>query len=207
VAFRDRPTFWGREASQDGVGGRGHDVPIDEYSVEELRKVIRFSVSVLNKNGFQGIRSFRAGGWMAGPSVLAALAAEGFVADSSAVPPDLLVDRVGGTPLHQRAQALWSHISRFSQPYAITTELGGSLTEFPDNACLADYVIGDQVVQLFRRMADQPASRGVPILHYGFHQETAAEYLIRVEESLELIDKAAKEKGVTWSSEVLLGAP
>jgi hypothetical protein len=67
------------------------------------------------------------------------------------------------------------------QPYALD-----GLTEIPDNGALADYVTGDEMVEVYldakRRLAENPDEN--VLVNIGFHQETAAEYLPRIEDAL-----------------------
>jgi hypothetical protein len=203
VVFQDHPTFWGTEKSVPQSGGLGHDVPIDIYSAEEMRKVIHFSVSTLAASGFNDLRSFRAGGWLAGPAVRQALVGEGFLNDSSAVPVQLLQERIGESPLYRWVGNLWPDTTVESQPYELAADGGGSLREFPDTLCLADYVKGEQVLGEFKALAAMSSEQAPLRLHFGFHQETAATYLANVRDALLGIRAYAAENGILWESVLL----
>jgi hypothetical protein len=185
VTFRNSPTFWGTSVpSYSCSHDCGHEVPISAYTTDELREVIRFSVDTLDGQGFGRPVSFRAGGWMAAQNVREALAAEGFDNDSSAVPALFLEGEIGHLPLHDWVEELWRGTDATSQPYALD-----GLTEIPDNGALADYVTGDEMYAVYldakRRLEENPDEN--VLVNIGFHQETAAEYLPRIEDALERI--------------------
>jgi hypothetical protein len=187
VTFRSTPTFWGTDQlSNDCAFDCGHEVPISAYDVDELRQVMRFSVDTLASHGFGEATSFRAGGWMADVNVREALVLEGFATESSAVPADYLAEEIGHLPLHGWVAELWSGTTNTSQPYVLETE-SGALVEVPDNGALADYVSADEMFDVYLAGKDQwlgDKERDV-VVSIGFHQETAARYVSRVETALE----------------------
>ncbi len=195
VKYKQTPTFWGGVAKASGHD-QGHEVPISAYTPAELRKVIAYSCNTLVGAGFARPSSFRAGGWYATPSVMSALRQEGFKVDHSAVPYAFL-DEVQGTPLFKDARKLWSDTTSLSQPYAFSTRYG-RMTQVPDNGALADYMTSEEMLQVFRDNVNEfkknPArSRVVSI---GFHQESADEYLSRVDSAIQAIRAEAQSKGV-----------
>lgn len=198
VKFRDQPSFWGSpELSGDCSYDCGHEVPISAYSTEELRKVIRNGARILSQNGFGAARSFRAGGWMASPSVLEALVSEGFLLDSSAVPPPHLRDGLEGFPLFDWVQELWADTTTLSQPFQLRTSKGDIL-ELPDSGGLADYVTTSQMKSIFQETvsASEEAGGTELYLHFGFHEETAERYLPQLEKGLRAILTQAQSQGV-----------
>jgi hypothetical protein len=191
VEFRETETFWGRSQSEAINGMRGHDVPLTLFTEQEMRKLIRTSVKILNKNGFNNLKSFRAGGWSASPEVLSALVAEGFEIDSSAVTSDI-VKLVTGTdsPLYKNiVNKLWKETSIMStEAYPIKTA-HGVLREVPNNFGLADYISGKGVFLNFKKLIDKTDfNSGKPInVHYGFHQETATQFIGEVRVAVDSI--------------------
>jgi hypothetical protein len=173
LEFRNAPTFW----DDDGVVTQcasdcGHEVPISAYSEDELAAVVDFSLDTLEAQGFGRAAGFRAGGWMAEPHVRSALARNGITTDGSAV-------------------------ATSSQPYPLETT-AGALLEIPDNGALADYVSADEMVAVFDRAAEQLArepGRDV-VVSIGFHQETAARFVPRVEQALATIVERSEAGGV-----------
>ncbi len=190
VEYKDQPSYRGR-TSPVLFGDCGHDVRIDGYTSDELRAVIRFSSQKLVSQGFNEPKSFRAGGWLAGDSVIQALIAEGFKLDGSALPPHFL-DTSTASHLQEWVTRLWVSIEDITQPYDL--ELGDEkIRELPNNGALADYVTSEQMLQAFIENAAllKSAPNRDVYLTIGFHQETAATYLPRFRKGIELIKEYA----------------
>lgn len=185
VSYRAGPTFWG--AGRPPVpcaGDEGHEVEISAYSRAELRKVVAYSLARLREAGLRVGGSFRAGGWIAPRHVIEAIRAEGLRVDASAVPARWH-DELRGTALLPRLEQLWATIQPTTAPYFEPTPQGQVL-RMVDTGALADYVTSDEMIAhveraLARRAADPSADLYV---HLGFHQETAARYLPRLERAL-----------------------
>ena len=162
----------------------GHDIPIEQYSVVELEAVISYSLEILRRNGFTyPITSFRAGGWQAGPNVLAAIERQGFTIDSSATVPELLRARVGDGPLFQKANALWGPGARNIELATREFTLPGTnLVEMP-GVLFADYV-GDNYIRAYVDTLIRDARKNPPgeplTIHLAFHSETAYFFLDRI---------------------------
>jgi hypothetical protein len=182
----------------------GHDVPISSYSTEELRTVIQYSLEILKKYDFMRPFGFRAGGWMATPDVLKAIQEEGFLFDSSAVPPHLLKERRKSPILHRWLEQLWPNTLEKTQPYVILPEEKGlgPLWEVPDNGCLADYMTGEEMLWVFQQnwkaLKDKKLANDRITVSIGFHQETAAKYLPRISEGLKLIGRYCRKENIKW---------
>lgn len=194
VVYEGGPTFTNREysASECAVDC-GHGVTLRAYSTEELRSLIRYSADVLEDNGFNRARSFRAGGWQADDSVLSALAREGFTVDSSATDASFLREKWGRYNLYRWVRELWFGIRSTTQPYWITLSGNDRIIELPNNGNLADYMTAQQMLRVFLDNASnlrRDPSRSVYI-SFGFHQESAARYLPRLREALDLIERYA----------------
>lgn len=197
VTFRSSSTFWGTPIDLASCSfDCGHEVPISLYNTAELQRVMRTSKTTLAANGFPLAKSFRAGGWMASPSVREALTAEGFTVDSSAANVPFLADELVGLPVVGWLRNLWGSIGTTSQPYTISTR-AGALKEIPDNGALADYVTSAEMVSVFQ--AHKARWKSAPtrntVMSIGFHQETAKNYLPRVTSAIREINRiAAAEK-------------
>lgn len=187
VRFRGGPMFWGGALTlADCAADCGHEVPITVYSQAELQRVIRLSIDILVANGFGRPTSFRAGGWLASAAVRAAIANEGFVSDHSAVPWPFLAQELAGTPLLSMVRALWKNTTPTSQPYSISAGRH-TIVEIPDNGALADYVTSEEMLRVFDEaiLAFQNEGAHVEqVVSIGFHQETAVDYLPRLEEAV-----------------------
>jgi hypothetical protein len=177
----------------------GHVVSIEAYKTQEMQKILRNSVNILNKNGFNRPRSFRAGAWQTGPNVAKALLKEGFNIDSSATVTDF-VDRAWGKSslLHKSIKDLWPNMTIDKQPYVYLRNGNKKLWEVPNNGSLADYTNAADVMSVLKKNVDafleKPKLRH--FVNIGFHQETAAKYLPRIDLAIQEIIKYSKEKGV-----------
>lgn len=198
VDFISGPTYFGEEQTPyKGVGSehyplghRGGDIPLWRYEKEDIRKMIRFSVEKLNQHGFHNITSFRAGGWQSDSRVLEVLSEEGFVTESSPVPAQKVASLYGDKPLASYVSELWKETTSLSTPYI--SEQGPLM--MPNNAGLADYVDSNEFMEV---LDENLMSNGQEDLHlvYGFHFETAQEYLDRVEEVILKLEEFSRTTG------------
>jgi hypothetical protein len=186
VEFEQAPSFWGANKPLRPVGGdEGHEVEIAAYSAAELEKILTFSKETLReRGGLQIGGSFRAGGWVAPPHVMEAIAAAGFGVDTSAVPPKWH-EELSGLALRGRIQQLWGSVHPTTQPYRVRTPKG-VVVEMPDTCALADYVTAAEMTSHVREaLARQRMHPEREVyVHLGFHLETAARYLPRLEQAL-----------------------
>jgi hypothetical protein len=176
---------------------KGYDVPLESFASAELDRMLAIGREILITHGFERATSFRAGGWMCGPKVQAALVRNGFAFDCSAVDPQLSIRRFGDIPLNRWLLELWPMISETSQPYELTTA-AGPLWEIPNNAGLVDYTSTEDLentvlrsVARWREAPDRPR-----IISTGFHQETARRYLDRLEHAIGLMRRLAEQQSL-----------
>jgi hypothetical protein len=204
VTSSSGPTFWGTTIrQQECFYDCGHEVPLSNYSVTDLRKVIKFSLDKLEEQGFGRAKSFRCGGWMAKENVREAVAAEGLTYEESAVPTDFLAPKLRQYPVHGWLSELWAGTTQTSQPYRIPTP-AGELVEVPDNGALADYMSAEQMfdVYLANKASFQRARTKNVVVSVGFHTETAANYLPVLESALTKMYDDAKASEITLESVV-----
>lgn len=186
VDFQRAPSFWGVGKPLKPAGGdEGHEVEIAAYSAEELERILTFSKKTLRARGGLEIGgSFRAGGWVAPPHVMEAIAAAGFGVDTSAVPPKWH-EELSGLALRGRIQQLWGSVHPTTQPYRVRTPKG-DLIEMPDTCALADYVTAEEMTRHVREALTRQRLRPERdvYVHLGFHLETAARFLPRLSQAL-----------------------
>jgi hypothetical protein len=202
VTFNSGPTFWGTQIrEQDCFYDCGHEVPLSNYSVGDLRKVIKFSLDKLEEQGFGRAKSFRCGGWMAKENVREAVAAEGLTYEQSSVPTEFLAPKLRDYPVYDWLSELWAGTTPTSQPYRIPTP-AGELVEVPDNGALSDYVSADQMFSVYQanKAEWQRARTKNVVVSVGFHTETAATYLPTLEAALTKMYDDAKASGITFES-------
>jgi len=126
------------------------------------------------------------------------LAVEGFTLDSSATDAEFLKPSWGKYNLYGMVAKLWSQTKPTSQPYIYKTSSGLKILELPNNACLADYMTGLDMLKVFQSNAQllKNNPRKDVYLSIGFHQETADEYLPRLREAIKLIRSDSKQNKI-----------
>lgn len=180
VSFLREPTFWGPGYElSDFQGDIGHEVELDAYELEDIRKIVRNSTKIIQSLGFQVSSSFRCGGWLASPKVLEAIRAEGFLIDSSATDRKWHQDEIAEYRIYERIGELWKGITSETQPFFIETP-AGSILEMPDTGALADYITAEEMNRHLSEALKQVTPNTRRFVHLGFHQETAEEYLPRL---------------------------
>lgn len=175
-------------------GHRGGDVPLWRYPKESIRKLVQFSLDTLVENGFTRPTSFRAGGWQTDSVVLDVLADEGFLFESSPVPVELVERRLAGKAIIDYIKKLWPETTTTSQPYFHLTESGRKILIMPNNAGLADYVDAEKYMEIFWQNLKE--HRGIVEIVYGFHTESATDYLTHLEQVIPMMQEAAEKAGV-----------
>ncbi|MBF0363135.1 MAG: hypothetical protein HQK49_19090 [Oligoflexia bacterium] len=181
-------------SSKDGLF-----VPIWVYTKEELIKIIATSKEILMKQKFKEPKSFRAGGWMATSDVLYALAESGIKIDCSSIPSCYSLSGWDEGYLKKWVNQIWASIKPTEQPF-IVGEGHQQIIELPNNGHLSDYVSAKQMLESFKNMVDElkkNPSKDI-YLSLGFHQESAAEYLINLQEAIELIKEWALQNNVPY---------
>lgn len=179
------------------TGDCGYTVSLEfAYSQAELTQLIACSSEILVKHGFARPKHFRAGGWQLGEKLSIALQKNGFIWDSSRTDANLLTSRWHAeSGLVKMVSQLHAGSTPLDQPYAISS----TLTEFPNNASLADYTSAKQLVEMFKSLI---ANRK-DVMVLGFHQETAADFLVNLEIAIPQMEAFAKREHVeiAWRSD------
>ncbi|MCR9205996.1 MAG: hypothetical protein NXH75_15540 [Halobacteriovoraceae bacterium] len=202
IPFISGPTYFGKEYSPaEGPGNakypkghRGGDIPLWSYSKEDIRKMIRFSVQKLNEHGFENITGFRAGGWQTDEKVLQVLMEEGFLTESSPVPFQKVANLYPNTPLEKNVTRLWEGTNQTSQPYLFEKD-GKTMLMMPNNAGLADYVDSEEFIEVLKENLKGKTVGDEIHIVYGFHFETAVEYMDNLERSIDKMENLAKRMG------------
>ena len=106
-----------------------------------------------------------------------------------------------GTLLFDLISGLWGGIGPDSDPFEIQTS-AGSVLELPNNGALADYVDAAQMMGAFERAVERlrrfPDSS--PVVSVGFHLETAARYLPRLEQAIAAMHETAAAEGIPFGA-------
>lgn len=189
LTFQAMPAF-DPEIERCEAGTCGYSVSLEyAYDAVSLHKLVACSTDLLVKQGFHRPRAFRAGGWQLGPKLAQALKENGFHMDSSRMPATHLQARWGSRGrLIEFVQSLHPEATLFDKPY----ELLPGLMEYPNNASLADYTSADHIVEMFEQLIAR--QHGLMVL--GFHQETAFNYLPRLEDAIPRMEAIARQQGI-----------
>lgn len=203
VPFRSSPSYFdfpetpnrGTANKKFPHGHRGGDVPLWAYAKKEIRALIRYSIRKLQEQGFSSITSFRAGGWQTDHRVLDVLAEMGFQTESSPMAQELVARLYPNTSLAANVKKLWPGITPTSQPFQVVTDSNQTVTLVPNNAGLADYVDAQKFREILWQNVHEAKKRGKKTVHlvYGFHLETAAEYLPRVRQAILSLEAEARK--------------
>ena len=157
-------------------GDAGFDLEPSIYPTSELRAIIATARRLLDTAGFQVAPVFRAGGWLATPSVLEAARAEGLTIDSSAIDASWLGEGAssqGFEILADKVRAVWPKVDRTTQPFLIDTA-AGQILEIPDSGAMADHMASEEMEDHVQWAAD--SKQRPTFVHLGFHAETADRY-------------------------------
>ena len=121
--------------------------------------------------------SFRAGGWLANNTVIAALVETGFVYDHSAVPAAVIGERAPLVRLGGMLEALWPNISTESQSYRIYPQGRRFIFEIPNNSLTPVWLgIDNLKACVDAAIARSQAMGGEPkLVSVAIDQEHAAE--------------------------------
>ena len=194
LQYQSSPGFEGHDETC-ATGDCGYMVSLEmAYDEATLGNLLACSIDVLNSQGFGRVQSFRAGGWQQGPKLAAALRANGFLVDSSRTDPAWVAAEWGSqSPLVVLLKQLHPNASVLDQPVSLLP----GLMEYPDNGSLADYTRTKVLVEAFKKVLDSHEK----VFVTGFHQETAFNFLSRLEQAIPEMEAAATAAGVTihWS--------
>jgi hypothetical protein len=128
------------------------------YTEQEFTALLEAADALFVANGLGKPTSFRAGGWTADRNVLRALAAAGYVADTSANNWVRMEEweGVGSGVLYDWNRTHWGSIGDTSQPYYpsqtdVLVEGADAIgvLEVPDNGILVDYVRAEEMIEIF----------------------------------------------------------
>ena len=205
VPCRTEPSY----VDDDG-DDTGYTVLSTAYTEEEFTALVAHADGLFVDHGFAKPTSYRAGGWIADVTTLRALAANGYVADTSANNWRRLEEWEGqaNNVLWEWNQEHWSSIDERSQPYRPsvadvlvpgTPDVG--LLEVPDNGILADYVETEEMVEMLAANWDGGGLAAPTAYSIGFHNRTVSgpntAIRTRMEGALDHIDQflAADDAG------------
>ncbi len=202
VNFRYNPTYWGYALDKvDCEVECGKEVPLMVYPKEDIAKLMKQGLTLLEQQQFTGVKSFVSGGWLSSQEIWDVMSENHLEYDFSAVPPALLKKRLGAFPIFNWLNFRWNQVTPFMQPYGIKTATGKVL-QIGTSATAIDYITIPEATQLFQSYVDFRRQKTDPILiyHISFHQETALQYLPRLSQTLLQLVKMGEKSNlpVQW---------
>jgi hypothetical protein len=178
----------------------GYAVECSAYPQAEFEQLLQHADALFEQNGLGKPTSFRAGAWTADDEVLKALAATGYVADSSANNWQRLEEWTtpAVAPIYDWNMQHWSDIGDTSQPYfpseanvQVPGEPAIAILEVPDNGSLVDYVSEEEMTQIFTANWSGGALHESKAFSIGFHNRTQFLERLRMEATLEYVSTFA----------------
>jgi len=177
----------------------GYTVLSSAYTEAEYLRLLTAAKALFEANNLGTPVSFRAGGWAADLGVMKALAAAGFVADSSAnnwARLDEWEDFQNGVLFKWNRQN-WSSIGDTSQPYypspdniLLTSNNALNILEVPDNGSLVDYVSSAEMIEIFQNNWSGAALTQPIAYTIGYHPiNYSSNYHRRIQLTLDHIDQ------------------
>jgi hypothetical protein len=136
----------------------GYTVESAAYTEEEYTDLLLATDALFLAHGLGKPTSFRAGAWTADMSTLRALVNAGYTADSDAFNWARMEEWIGlgNGAFYEWVREHWSSIDDTSQPYypseddiLVPGEPALPILEVPLNGVMADYVTGEEMIEIF----------------------------------------------------------
>lgn len=154
----------------------GYTIKLEAYGQANFETLLTRADEIFVERGLGKPVTFRAGGWTASIDTLKALAAKGYVADTSANNWARMEEWRGNGNLYTWNMTNWSMIGDTSQPYYPNTtdkQSGAAphvpILEVPDNAIMVDYVTRAEMVEIFGKVWPGDALTEPRTYMMGFH--------------------------------------
>jgi hypothetical protein len=186
----------------------GYTVMCSAYTEEEFTDLLLASDDLFEEAGLGKATSFRAGGWTADLGTLHALAAAGYVADTSANNWARMEEwnqpLSGNGVLYDWNMQHWASIDDTSQPYypseddiLATGAPAVSVLEVPDNGILVDYVSAAEMIEIFDANWDGTTALAQPVAYsIGYHPPNFnVDYQDRIDDALRHADQFLASQG------------
>ncbi len=186
----------------------GYTIKVAAYGDTDFRTLLETADELFMERGLGKPTTFRAGGWTATIETLRALAATGYVADTSAnnwVRMEEWNRPFSSATLYDWNMEHWLPINDTSQPYYPSDDdilLDGAphldILEVPDNAIMVDYVSVEEMVEIFH--ANWPLDSALlepTSFMMGYHPSTqfTAEEKQRIDGILDHAERFLAEDG------------
>lgn len=177
VPLRNTPNIYGDDEPLMDFddGDRGYEVALSAYTGQEIEAIVTTGKKLLEDAELGPVSSFRAGGYVGSPTMMAALGRAGLRIDSSASFYGWFNESRGA--FQNLIRGNWPNVRELTQPYEVSTN-AGSVLEVPNSGGFVEYVSSEEMEDHMARARERSRELGgEPVyVNLGFHQETAAEY-------------------------------
>ena len=184
----------------------GYSVVLASYDEKEAIAMLAEAKRIFAARNLGTPTSFRAGGWTLGLDTVRALAASGFLVDSSANSWARLAAEWAGHELYEWNMTHWAPIGDTSQPwYPSAANLLSNtaptlpVLEVPDNGSLVDYITAGEMIDVFtKNWTGRPGALTEPRqLSIGYHPTTLfrSDFEARLDSALRHIDRYQAKDG------------
>jgi hypothetical protein len=166
------------QSTTQPIDTTGYTIKVAAYGQAGFETLLDAAATLFDERGLGTPVTFRAGGWTASVETLAALAAKGYVADTSALNWARIEEWDGHMPaeLWLWNMATWSQMNDTSQPYYpnVADKQSGeaprlSILEVPDNAVMVDYVSTQEMKDIFAANWSGGPLAAPKVYMMGFH--------------------------------------
>lgn len=158
----------------------GYTIKLSAYGQAGMEALLDAASTIFAAHGLGQPVTFRAGGWTASIETLKALAAKGYVADTSALNWARIEEWNRPSELYNWNMATWSTIGDTSQPYRPNVDDKQSsaapqvpILEVPDNGAMVDYVTTQEMMGIFAANWPGPALDAPRVYMMGFHPSSS----------------------------------
>lgn len=211
VPFKNSPTFWGNKLNvKSCIDDCGREVLMTAYSPSDIRKILKKSRQLFNKQGFGEARLLQVAGHAASPEILAAASAEGMTHDFSAISTDHFSGRLYRFPLMATINELWSGVGPVMRPFTLKTG-DDSITQMTANGLLLETMAESDILRNLDRMTGSgegsPLPEGVSHFFIGFPLETIAMTVPKLELSVQELFRrsSARKFAIKWFADAASG--
>jgi len=177
----------------------GYTVISASYSEQEYTTLLLAANALFESHGFATPTSFRTGAWTADLSTLRALVTAGYTVDSDGYNWARMAEwiGVGNGVFYEWVKQHWSSVGDTSQPYypsatdiLVAGEPALPLLEVPLNGVMADYVTGQEMIDIFSANWSGDALAAPVAYAVGYHPPNFnANYRSRIDDALSHVDQ------------------
>lgn len=200
VETTDVPCLTEPSVVYDEGDATGYTVESAAYTEEEYTTLLLATDALFEAQGFSKPTAFRAGAWTADASTLAALVNAGYTVDSDAYNWARMEEWIGlgNGGFYSWVSEHWALIGDTSQPYRPSIadpqqpgEPAFALLEVPLNGVMADYVTGEEMIEIFALNWPGGALSAPTHFAIGYHPGSYYDdFHYRMRVALEHIDEA-----------------